>query len=150
MTGVGYGDELHGERALDAAHRVRSNVRRTDLTLLVVLAAMTLTGIRAAEPAQPGAISTIACYVALANDLTPLVDATLPDFVAESPECVSQMGTDDDKNRGGNVTRSKMGNRKGATTRPPPAPTNVDLRTNSSAAPPSASLKSTDQGSSQQ
>ena len=35
-------------------------------------------------------MSTIACYLALANDLTPLFDAGAPDAAAASPECASE------------------------------------------------------------
>lgn len=130
---------------------MRSNVRRhEDCALSVIaLAAMALTGVHADElAAQPSAISTIACYVALANDLGPLVDATLPDVVSASPECVSPAGPAYDKTRKVIVTRSNADKPKGATASDPAASANLEVRNSSDAAP--TSLKPTVQRPSRQ
>ena len=128
---------------------MRSNVRRhRDCALSVIaLAAMAVTGVHAdGLAAQPSAISTIACYVALANDLGPLVDATLPDVVSASPECASPTDAVYDKTRKVNVTRSNEGKPGGATTSDPVASGNLELRNSSDAA--RASLRPSAQRSS--
>ena len=129
---------------------MRSKRRHENCALSVIaLAAMALTGVHAGElVAQPSAISTVACYVALANDLGPLVDATLPDVVSASPECASPTDAVYDKTRKVNVTRSNVGKPKGATTNDPVASGNLEVRNSSDAAP--ASLKPSAQRSSRQ
>ena len=130
---------------------MRSNVRRHEDCALSVIAlvAMALTGVHADElAAQPSAISTIACYVALANDLGPLVDARLPDVVSASPECASPTNAIYDKTRKVNVTRSNVGKPKGATTNDPVASGNLEVRSSTDPAP--ASLERSAQRSSRQ
>jgi hypothetical protein len=58
--------------------------------ILLAFAAAIVAGLVSFEPPaqpQPGAMSTVACYVALANDLTPLLDSDAPDPAWASPEC---------------------------------------------------------------
>ncbi|HYT95692.1 MAG TPA: hypothetical protein VEO36_00075 [Casimicrobiaceae bacterium] len=127
-----------------------SNLRWSEKAILLAVGAMILSGTDAFEPAAyAGEISTVACYVALAYDLTPLVDAALPDSVAASPECASAQ-QDDDKNREANVARSKLRNAKAATKGNRPAPANADNRLNGPGATPQPSLQSTKQRASQQ
>ena len=125
---------------------MRSNARFSRSAVPVIaLAAMVLTVMHAAEPAaQPSAISTIACYVALANDLRPLIDATRPDVVAASPECVSQTDANHDNRRQVDITRSNVTNRNAATNRDPVAPANDEVRANGSAGAPNASRTSSE------
>jgi len=72
----------------------KPRMRRIVYSLSIAIAAAALAGIGAmdslgiralesAARADPG----LACYVALANDLTPLIDPTAPDLAAASPEC---------------------------------------------------------------
>ncbi len=58
--------------------------------MLVVVLAATVAGIHSLQPSlgEPRAVTAAACYVALANDLTPLLHPGAPD-VASSRECVS-------------------------------------------------------------
>ena len=135
----------------------RSNVRWHEKATLLAVAAMMLPGADAFEPAAyAGEISTIACYVALAYDLTPFADASLPDSTAASPECASAQ-QDDDRIRDAKVTRSKVSNRTATTkgNRPAPAgtgpaPANADNRLNGSSVTPQPSLQATKQHASQQ
>jgi hypothetical protein len=113
------------------------------------LAAMTLAAMGAFWPvAHAGEMSMIACYLALANDLTPLVDASLPDSVAASPECASQTQPVVAKKRGDNVTRSNAGTPKATTKVDPPPAADADSRANASSATTRTSQKSTDAGAS--
>jgi len=71
-----------------------------------VLATLLIAGLGIAAAATVGwqqpradALRSLACYVALSNDLTPLVDPEARDSAAESPECG---GT---ASRAGGVTR---------------------------------------------
>jgi len=74
----------------DAGDRMRSNLNTTRNAMLIGVAAITLTGAGAFEPAtNAGQMSRLACYVALASDLKPLIDASLPDSIADSPECAA-------------------------------------------------------------
>src|SRR5947207_10790466 len=117
----------------------RSNVRWHEKATLLAVAAMMLPGADAFEPfAYAGEISTVACYVALAYDLTPLADASLPDSVAASPECASAQ-QDDDKSRDAVITRTKVRNRTAATKGNRPAPVNAVDRLNGSGAIPQPS-----------
>ena len=71
------------------------------VTVLAVLAAFAVDGVVESattigrthalqpSPGEPHAVTAVACYVALANDLTPLLHPGAPDAAAESPECVS-------------------------------------------------------------
>jgi hypothetical protein len=61
------------------------------IAILLALSCLGFAGIRALDSlARTHTSSTIACYVALANDITPVIDAAAPDVAAESPECVAQ------------------------------------------------------------
>ena len=61
--------------------------RTRDAMLLVLLAAILAgMGRLASLPRDPD-VSRIACYVALANDITPLIDAAASDAAANGPEC---------------------------------------------------------------
>jgi hypothetical protein len=53
------------------------------------------------DAARPPYEDTMTCYVALANDITPLVDPGLPDSAAASAECTAQkrIGADADIRR---------------------------------------------------
>jgi len=83
---------------------------RRNATLLVLFAA-TLAGIDCLESlAKDGTISTTACYMALANDLTPLIDAAASDTAAKSAECNAQVEAVADTIRDANVNRSTVGN----------------------------------------
>ena len=79
--------------------------------LLLILFAATLAGIDRLESlAKDGDISTMACYVALANDLTPLIDAVASDSAAESATCNAQVEASVDAHQDANVDRSHLGN----------------------------------------
>ena len=126
-----------------------SNVRASEKAVLLAVAAMIVAGTTAYEPdAYAGEISTIACYVALAYDLTPLADASLPDPTAASPECASAQ-RDDDRIRDAKVKRSKGFHRTAATQGNRPAPADADGRLSGSGAAPQPSLQSTNQRVSQ-
>jgi len=58
------------------------------------------------SPPEVDAISRTACYVALADDITSLLDTRLPDIVAASPECAAGTNAADDANGNVNVGRS--------------------------------------------
>ena len=127
----------------------RSNVRWHEKATLLAVAAMMLAGADAFEPdAYAGEISTIACYVASAYDLTPLADASLPDPTAASPECASAQ-RDDDRIRDANVKRSKVFHRTTATQGNRPAPADANDRLSGSGAAPQPSLQSTNRRASQ-
>ena len=117
--------------------------------MVLALAAMIMAGADAFEPdAYAGEISTIACYVALAYDLRPLADASLPDPTAASPECASAQ-RDDDRIRDASVKRSKVFHRTAATQGNRSAPADADARLSGSGAAPQPSLQSTNQRASQ-
>jgi len=117
--------------------------------MVLAVAAMIMAGADAFEPdAYAGEISTIACYVALAYDLTPLADASLPDPTAASPECASAQ-RDDDRIRDANVKRSKVFHRTTATQGNRPAPADANDRLSGSGAAPQPSLQSTNRRASQ-
>ena len=79
-------------------------------TLLLVLFVATLAGIdRLGSLAKGDEVSTIACYVALANDLTPLIDPATSDTAAESKECNAQVETVADRIPEANVNRPMAG-----------------------------------------
>ena len=121
----------------------RSHVRWSEKATLLVVAATILAGAGAFAPAAyAGEVSTLACYVALAYDLTPLADAALPDSVAASPECASAQ-QDDDKYRDANVTRSKVRNHTAATKSNRSPPVKADNRLHGSGVTPQPSLQST-------
>jgi hypothetical protein len=60
---------------------------RTAVLLAIPLAAIALVASYGTTAHPTGPVATLACYVALANDLTPLVDRDAPDAAASSPEC---------------------------------------------------------------
>jgi len=75
--------------------------------LFTAFAAATVAGVCSlrshAEPdgphAEPGVISTVACYVALANDITLLLSPSESDVAASSPECVAQAALDEGRHK---------------------------------------------------
>ena len=69
---------------------MRSNTHLTRKALVIGIAAMALAGPGLSSAATAGPMSRLACYVALASDLTPLIDASRPDSIADSPECTAQ------------------------------------------------------------
>jgi len=84
---------------------------------LLGVVAVTLAAIGTFEPVgEAGELSTLACYVALAYDVAPLADPSLPDTVAASPECAAPTQPLNDRNRGGKVVPSKVRNRTTAST----------------------------------
>ena len=69
---------------------MRWTKRLTVLGMIVALLPM----FGASAPAtDPAVMSRIACYVALASDLTPLLDRTQADAAASSPECTASLRT---------------------------------------------------------
>ena len=63
-----------------------SSARQTGIALGLGFAFALVAGLSASALRVPDAPSTIACYVALANDLTPLLD---PGTAAWNPACPS-------------------------------------------------------------
>jgi len=113
---------------------MRSNLHRTRNAMLVGIAAMTLAGTGAFEPAANASqMSMLACYVALASDLTPLIDASLPDSIADSPECAAPIHPVPVTGRKADAARSNDSNRKPAKTSDRTA--SADKSGNESAAP---------------
>lgn len=71
-------------------------------TAIYVAFAATVGGLYSLRPhAEPGVISTVACYMALANDITPLLMPGEPDVAASSPECTAQTTLDEGRHRDG-------------------------------------------------
>jgi len=67
---------------------------------MFVAFAAVVAGVCSLKPhAEPGVISTVACYMALANDITPLLSPGEPDVAASSPECAAQATRDDGRQR---------------------------------------------------
>jgi hypothetical protein len=73
---------------VDAGQLRGSRVRRSRLALRLGFALALVAGLSAAALHVPDAPTTIACYAALANDLTPLFDPAVPG-AASSPACPS-------------------------------------------------------------
>jgi len=71
-----------------------------------------------AAPVQMGEMSTIACYLALANDLSPFFDTGAHDPAAASPECAPEIVTGE---------TSEAGVKGAAPTRTITAPTKPNL-----------------------
>jgi len=74
------------------------------------------------SPPEVDAISRTACYVALADDITPLLDARIPDAVAASPECAAGTNVTVAPNGNVNIGPSAAASDDPAT-RPPDVPT---------------------------
>ncbi len=64
-----------------------ADVRRTGSALGLGFALALVAGLSASALHVPDAPTTIACYAALANDLTPLFDPAVPGAAASSPAC---------------------------------------------------------------
>lgn len=104
--------------------------------MLLVLFAATLTGLGRLESlAKDGEISTTACYAALANDVTPLIDAAASDTAAQSPICDPQLELAADRTREANVNRTSIG--KLIVVRLPLATVDASAGANASASTPS-------------
>jgi len=100
--------------------------------MLLVLFATTMAGLNRLESlAKDGAISTTACYMALANDLTPLINAVASDTVAESAKCNAQVEAVADTTRDANVARYTVG--KVTAVRYPSAPNHASAGAKASA-----------------
>jgi hypothetical protein len=81
--------------------------------MLIGVAVMTLGGSVAFESvANAGQMSRLACYVALASDLMPLIGASLPDSIADSPECAAPIHPVPVAGRTADVVPSNDRNRK--------------------------------------
>jgi hypothetical protein len=67
--------------------------RQHTIVLMVVVAASV--ALAAFAVTQRGrTVSTVACYLALSNDLTPLIEIGMPDTAAAGPECAGARGRD--------------------------------------------------------
>ena len=71
----------------DAGQLRGSNVRRTGIALGLGFALALVAGLSASALHVPDAPTTIACYAALAHDLTPLFDSAAAGAAASSPAC---------------------------------------------------------------
>jgi len=61
------------------------------VAMLLALPAVAVPALEAVDwPEYVGAVDTLACYVAMANDLAPLIDPGAPDVAAASAECVGR------------------------------------------------------------
>jgi len=81
----------------------------TDHATWLAVAVVPFANATAAEPPDPdGTISTIACYVALANDLTPLVDARASEAPAVRSQCGESVVTADDHDRNDKTTGASV------------------------------------------
>jgi hypothetical protein len=74
---------------VDAGQLRGSRVRRSRFALRLGFALALVGGLSASAQRVPDAPTTIACYAALANDLTPLFDPAVPGAAASSPTCPS-------------------------------------------------------------
>jgi hypothetical protein len=72
-----------------AGHRKGSRVSRARTAVGLGFALALVAGLSASVLGVPHATTTIACYAALANDLTPLFDPTGPNAVASDAVCPS-------------------------------------------------------------
>jgi hypothetical protein len=72
---------------VDAGQLRGGRVRRTRIRLGLSFALALVAGLSASALHVPDAPTTIACYAALANDLTPLFDPAVSGAVASSPAC---------------------------------------------------------------
>ena len=73
----------------DAGQLRGSKVRRTRSALGLGFALALVAGLSASALRVPDAPTTIACYAALAHDLTPLFDPAVPGAAASSSSCTS-------------------------------------------------------------
>ena len=73
----------------DAGKRRGRTVSRTRAALGLGFALALVAGLSASVLRVPEATITIACYAALANDLTPLFDPAVPGAAASNPVCAS-------------------------------------------------------------
>ena len=67
-----------------------SRVRRTRIALGLGCALALVAGLSASALLVSDAPTTIACYAALADDLTPLFDPAVPGAACSSPACLSR------------------------------------------------------------
>jgi hypothetical protein len=74
---------------VDAGQLRGSRVRRTRIALGLGFALALVAGLSASALRVLDAPTTIACYAALANDLTPLFDPAAPVAATSSPACPS-------------------------------------------------------------
>ena len=74
---------------VDAGQLRGGRVRRSRFALGLGFALALVTGLSASALHVPDAPITIACYAALANDLTPLFDPAVPGAAASRPACPS-------------------------------------------------------------
>jgi hypothetical protein len=74
---------------VEAGQRRGSRVSRTRTALGLGFVLALVGGLSASVLRVPDAPLAIACYAALANDLTPLFDPTVPGAAASSPVCPS-------------------------------------------------------------
>jgi hypothetical protein len=74
---------------VDAGQLGGTRVRRSRIALGLGFAFALVAGLSASALHVPDAPTTIACYAALANDLTPLFDSAVSGAAASSPACLS-------------------------------------------------------------
>ncbi len=74
---------------LDAGQLRGSRVSRTRIALGLGFALALVAGLSASVLRVPDATTTIACYAALADDLTPLLDPAASGAATSSPVCPS-------------------------------------------------------------
>jgi hypothetical protein len=74
---------------VDAGQLRGTRVRRNRSAVGLGFALALVAGLSASALHVPDAPTTIACYAALANDLTPLFDPAAPRAAASSPACPS-------------------------------------------------------------
>ncbi len=72
-----------------AGQRKGPRVSRTRTAMGLGFALALVAGLSASVLRVPHATTTIACYAALANDLTPLFDSTVPNAAASAAVCPS-------------------------------------------------------------
>ena len=74
---------------IDTVQRRGNRVNQTRTAVGLAFALTLVAGLSASALHVPDAPTTIACYAALANDLTPLFDTTVPGAAASGPACPS-------------------------------------------------------------
>ena len=110
------------------------------IAILLAVTAATVAGIWSLQPyAQAGVTSMVACYVALANDLTPLLYPGAPDAAASSTECAPQTTTEEGRHRDASVVGSRAGNGEPTTPLAPTHRRGNRLSASATAALPSSS-----------
>ena len=75
---------------VDAGQLRGSRVRRSRFALGLGFALALVAGVSASALLVSDAPTTIACYAALADDLTPLFDPAVPRAACSSPACLSR------------------------------------------------------------